>query len=89
MAKFLVVQSNPSWSEGELKKLAKDSKETQGAMGVTWKACYCAFNDKKFFSEWEAPNKESVVRILDAWQTPYEGVYQVKLMDGNKGDFKG
>ena len=56
--------------------------------GVSWKLTYCDFEDGKFFCEWEAPNKETILQIFNAQNLPFDAVYPVRLFNVAKKAFE-
>ncbi len=83
MAKFIAVHTFPmtqqqfmSWGEQMMPKLPK---------GLTYKLTYCAFDDQKFFCEWDAPSKGALEKTFKDLNMPFDGIYPVKMYDGASG----
>jgi hypothetical protein len=86
MPKFIVVHSMP-YNEEQIMATAR-SMPSQLLPDVSWNLTYCAFDDNKFFCEWEAPNKDAVEQVFKSTQVPYDTVYAVRLLDVNKAEFR-
>jgi hypothetical protein len=86
MPRFIVVHSIP-YNEEQIVVTAKNMPN-QLPPNVSWNRAYCAFEDNRFFCEWEAPNKDVVEQILKSTQIPYDAVYPVRLLDANKAEFQ-
>jgi len=51
---------------------------------VSWNLTYCAFDDNRFFCEWEAPSKDAVEQVFKSTQVPYDAVYPVRIPDSRR-----
>jgi len=83
MPRFIAVHSG-RFTEEQLKTLAKGARPE----GISWKLTYCDFADKKFFCEWEAPNKEMIERHFKTTKMPFDRVYPVRLFNVAKAEFE-
>ena len=86
MPRFIAVHSMP-YNEEQIKATAKNMPN-QLPQDVSWNLTYCAFDDNRFFCEWEAPNKEAVEQVFKSTQVPYDAVYTVRLLDVKKVEFQ-
>jgi len=86
MPRFIVVHSMP-YNEEQIMITAKKMPD-QLPPEVLWNITYCAFDDSKFFCEWEGPNKESIEQVFKASQIPYEAIYPVRLLDVKEAEFR-
>jgi len=86
MPRFIAVHSLPYNAEQTV-ATAKSMPE-QLPPDVFWKLTYCAFDDNRFFCEWEAPDKEAIEQIFKSTQVPYDAVYPVRLLDVDKAKFR-
>ena len=86
MARFIAVHSM-SYNEEQIIATAKNMPN-QLPKDVSWKLTYCAFDDNRFFCEWEAPNKDAVEQVFKSTQVPYDAVYPVRLLDVGKVEFQ-
>jgi len=86
MPRFIVIHSTP-YNEEQIIATAKNMPN-QLPSDVSWNLTYCAFDDNKFFCEWEAPNKDAIERVFKSTQVPYDEVYPVRLLDVNKAEFR-
>ena len=84
--RFIAVHTAP-FTEEQLKAFAKNPP-TPYPPGVSWKLTYCDFADKKFFCEWEAPNKEMIEQAFKAAKLPFDAVYPVRLFNVAKAKFE-
>lgn len=83
MSRFIVTHTVP-FTESQLKDLAK---ETMPA-GVIWKLTYCDFDDNKFFCDWNAPNKDVLVKEFKRRNIPFDAIYPVKIFNVAKANFE-
>ena len=86
MPRFIVVHSMP-YNEEQIIATAKNMP-SQLPPDVSWNLTYCAFDDNRFFCEWEAPNKDVIEQVFKSTQVPYDAVYPVRLLDVNKAEFR-
>jgi len=82
MPRFIAVHTM-SITEDQWKSVAKEMV-TKIPKGFSWKLTYCAFNDGKFFCEWQAPSKKALKEWLVA-NTAFDDVYSVKLHNIARG----
>ncbi len=87
MPRFIVVHSMP-YNEEQIMATAKNMPG-QLPPDVSWNLAYCAFDDNRFFCEWEAPSKDVVEQVFKSTPVPYDAVYPVRLLDVNKAEFRG
>jgi hypothetical protein len=83
MPRFIAVHTAP-FTEEQLKAAAKETFPA----GFSWKLTYCDFADKKFFCEWEAPNKQALEQAFKARKMPFDAVYPVQLFNVAKAKFE-
>ena len=86
MPRFIAVHSLP-YNEEQIIATAKNMPE-QLPPDVSWNFTYCAFDDNKFFCEWEAPDKNAIEQVFKSTQVPYDAVYPVRLLDVDKAEFR-
>ena len=77
MPRFIVVHSMP-YNEEQIMATAKNMP-SQLPSDVSWNVTYYAFEDNKFFCEWEAPNKDAGEQVFRSTQLPYDAIYPVRL----------
>ena len=80
MPRFFAIHTLPNWTEEAARKGLSDSKRTYPP-GVDCKLTYCAFDDHKFYCEWEAPDRGTLESVFKNLNTPFEAIYPVKLLD--------
>jgi hypothetical protein len=85
MPRFIVVHSMP-YNEEQITATAKNMP-SQLPSDVSWNLAYCAFDDERFFCEWEAASKEAVEQVFKSTQVPYDAVYPVRVLDVDKAEF--
>lgn len=76
MPRFIAVHS-VAMTEEQLREFAKSPLPPD----VSWNRTYCDFDDDKHFCEWEAPDKETVKRILRENEIPFDAVYPVRVFE--------
>lgn len=93
MTRFIVSHTLP-WSEEYIIHAAKQFPQLLPS-GVSWKRSYCDFDAKKFFCEWEAPDKQTLTNVFKTSNIPFvveniafEGIYPVKLLDVAKAQLE-
>lgn len=86
MPRFIAVHT-VKYAEEDLIKAAKDMPPKLPP-GVSWKLTYCDFADKKFFCEWEAPDKKAIEQIFKASKIRFDRVYPVRLLDVAKAELE-
>lgn len=87
MAKFLAAHTLPGYNE---EKFIAMSKQMTPAIpeGFSWKLTYCAFDQDKYFCEWEAPSKEALEQAFKQNNMPFDAVYPVKQFDVSQAKFE-
>lgn len=88
MAKFIAVHTLPGYNEQKMAQMAKDM-EGKIPQGMSWKLTYCAFDQNKYFCEWEAPSKEALEQGFKQNKLPFDAVYPVKQFNVASGNFEG
>ena len=86
MPRFIAVHTLPITEAEWLGGLKESMPEYPP--GVVWKLTYCDFTDRKFFCEWEAPDKETIEQIFKTQRMPYDAVYPVRLFDVAKKELE-
>ena len=86
MPRFIAVHTLPM-DEAQFMSMAKDMVP-KIPKGFTWNSTYCAFGEKKFFCEWDAPAKEGLEQAFKANNMPFDAIYAVKLFDVASKKFK-
>ena len=86
MPRFIAIHNMP-YNEEQIIATAKNMP-SQLPPNLSWNLTYCAFDDGKFFCEWEGPDKEAIEQVFKASQIPYEAVYPIRLLDVRKAEFR-
>lgn len=76
------------FAEADLKAAATDFVQLNVPAGVSWKRSYCDFDEKKFFCEWEGPDKATVEQTFKMIDMPFDAVYPVKIFDVATREFE-
>ncbi len=87
MAKFLAAHTLPGYNEEKFIAMFKQMSPVI-PKGYSWKLTYCAFDQNKYFCEWEAPSKEALEQAFKQNKMPFDTVYPVKQFDASKGKFE-
>jgi hypothetical protein len=87
MAKFLATHTLPEYNESKFIDMAKQM-EGKIPKGFTWKLTYCAFNENKYFCEWDAPGKEALEQAFKQNKFPFDAIYPVKQFNVSKKVFE-
>ena len=83
MAKYMAVHTLPMTQE-QFMTMGKDLM-SKIPKGLNYKLTYCAFDNQKFFCEWDAPSKETLEQGLKQMNMPFDAVYPVKMYDAASG----
>ena len=83
MAKYMAVHTLPM-TEQQFMAMGKDIM-SKVPKGFTYKLTYCAFDNQKFFCEWDAPSKEALEQGFKEMNMPFDAVYPVKMYDATSG----
>lgn len=84
MPRFIAVHPG-SFKEEDLAGLAQRRDEMPP--GVTWLCTWCGAGEPVTYCDWEAPDAESVIGVLDKFQVPYEAVREVRYFEPDAGRF--
>jgi hypothetical protein len=87
MAKFMAVHTLPGYTEEKMAATAKQMVSNI-PQGFSWKLTYCAFDQNKYFCEWDAPSKEALEQGFKQMKMPFDAVYPVKQFNVSKGSFE-
>ena len=87
MPRLIAVHTLPDATEEAFRKALSDGKPAYPP-GVDWRLTYCAFDDHKFYCEWDAPDKETLKGVFKQQNTPFDAIYRVKLLDWEKRTLK-
>ena len=84
MPRFIAVHPG-SFKEEDLAGLAQRRPEMPA--GVTWLSSWCGTGDAVTYCDWEAPDAESIVGVLEKFGVPYEVLREVRYFEPDAGRF--
>jgi hypothetical protein len=79
MAKFLAVHTLQMTQE-QFMSMGQEAMH-KIPKGFTYKLTYCAFDEHKFFCEWDAPSKEALAQGFKTLNMPVDFIYPVKVYE--------
>ena len=84
MPRFIAVHPG-SFKEEDLAGLAQRRGEMPA--DVTWLCTWCGTGDAVAYCDWEAPDAQSIVGVLEKFGVPYEVVREVRYFEPDAGRF--
>lgn len=78
MPRFIAVHPI-AFKEDDLRALAARREELPSTLN--WHSCFVAASDHVTYCDWEAPDKQMLTEVFEAYGIPFDAIHEVRRFD--------